>query len=105
METNKAYREYEVLSPWADVDPRPLRGVSARVADLEGKKIGLFHNSKRAARPILATVEKKLKERFPSLDFSRFELMPNAGVDETGDKDRFDEWIKGIDAVVLSYGD
>lgn len=31
--------------------------------------------------------------------------MPNAGVDDTEERGRFDEWIKGVDAVVLSYGD
>ena len=105
MEVDNGYSKYEVLSPWADADPRPLRGISTRIEDLEGKKIGLFHNSKRAAQPILATVEEKLKERFPSLEFSRFVLMPNAGVDETEEKGRFDDWIKEVDAVVLSYGD
>ena len=34
--------QYEVLSPWAEVDPIPLRGISPRIKTLAGKKIGLF---------------------------------------------------------------
>ena len=105
METKKDYGEYEIISPWADADSPPLRGISDRVEDLEGKKIGLFYNSKRAVIPISDTVEKKLKERFPSLDFSRFVLMANAGVDETLEKDRFEAWVKEVDSVLLFYGD
>ena len=105
MSISQEYRKYEVLSPWAEADPIPLKGLSERLANLECKTIGLFRNSKRAARPISIAVEEKLKEKFPSLDFSTFILMPNAGVDDTEERGRFDEWIKGVDAVVLSYGD
>ena len=97
--------QYEVLSPWAEVDPVPLRGISPRITDLAGKRIGLFLNSKIAARPMLAAVEKKLKERFPTLEFSRFVRYLNVSVAETEDKAKFEEWVKGVDAVILSYGD
>lgn len=33
---------YEVLSPWADVDPIPLKGNSPWVTDLKSKTIGLY---------------------------------------------------------------
>ena len=105
MNIDHAYSQYEVLSPWADADPMPPQGITKRLSDLEGKTIGLFHNSKRAAHPIMNVLEKKLKERYPTISFSRFVLMPNAGVDETDDKDRFDEWVKGVDGVILCYGD
>ena len=45
--------QYEVLSPWAVVDPVPLRGLASRLDSLDGKTIGLFKNFKRAAGPIL----------------------------------------------------
>ena len=105
MNTGNAFPQYDVLSPWADADPIPLQGIAKRLSDLEGKTIGLFHNSKRAAHPIMNAVEKKLKERYTSMRFSRFVFMPNAGVDETEEKDRFDEWVRGVDGVILSYGD
>jgi hypothetical protein len=105
MNTDNTNPEYEVMSPWAEADPIPLKDITKRLTALEGKTIGLFHNSKRAARPILSVVENKLKERYPSMNFSSFLLMPNAGVDETDDKERFEEWVKGVDAVILAYGD
>jgi len=105
MNADNANPEYEVMSPWAEADPIPLKGITQRISGLEGKTIGLFHNSKRASRPILSVVETKLKEKYPSMNFSSFLLMPNAGVDETEDKDRFDEWVKGVDGVILAYGD
>ncbi len=36
--------QFVALSPWADVDPIPLRGISPRIQNLAGKKIGLFHD-------------------------------------------------------------
>ena len=44
---------FEVLSPWAEADPVPARGITPRVSSLAGKKIGLFRNNKRAAQPLM----------------------------------------------------
>jgi hypothetical protein len=96
---------YEVLSPWAEADPVPVKGIAERIADLEGKRIGLFRNSKRAAPLALDALQKRLKERYPTVEFSPFALMPNAGILETEDKDRFEEWIKEVDGVVFAFGD
>ncbi len=98
--------QYEVLSPWAEVDPIPLRGISPRVETLAGKKIGLFANFKRAARPIQAAVEKRLKERFPDSETSLFDSrLPNVTETETENKDKFAAWAKEMDAVVAAVGD
>lgn len=97
---------YEVLSPWAEADPISFRGISARVTDLAGKKIGLLRNSKRAAQPTLQVVEERLKQRFPTAGFSWFSnLKPNETVIEQGRKDEFEDWLKGVDAVIAAYGD
>lgn len=96
---------YEVLNPWADADPVPLKKPAERISNLEGKTIGLFRNSKRAASYSLQLVENNLKEKYPNLKFSEFALMPNAGILETEDLDRFEEWIKGVNGVVFAYGD
>jgi len=98
--------QYEVLSPWAEVDPIPLRGISPRVDTLEGKKIGLFANFKRAARPIQSYVEKKLKERFPGSETSLFDSrLPNVTETETVNKEKFTAWAKEMDAVIAAVGD
>ena len=78
MTEKKVNGEYEVLSPWADVDQIPLRGISPRVTDLTEKTVGLFCDSfKVASKPILRIVAEKLIERFPTLKFSWFETDYN----------------------------
>ncbi len=106
MKDNKSPCQYEVLSPWAEVDPIPLRGISPRVTDLSGKKIGLFRNFKRAARPILTVVERELKKRYPTAEFSWFDsTAANVLETETENKQKFTDWAKGVDAVVAAVGD
>ena len=63
--TDKIANLYEVLSPWAEADPIPLQGLSPRVDKLDGKKIGLLCNNKRAAPLILDITEKLLKKNSP----------------------------------------
>src|SRR3989304_2012294 len=96
--------QYEVLNPWAEVDPIPLRGISPRLAGLQDKTVGLFINGKIAARPSLNLVEKKLQERFPTLKFSRFTHITNDSIAEAKDKAEYEAWTKGVDAVVLGVG-
>ena len=80
MNVNKANGQYEVLSPWADADTVPQRGLTApRMADLAGKKIGLLCNPKRAARPISTVVEGELRERFPTSEISRYFTLRGTG--------------------------
>ncbi|KPL14089.1 MAG: hypothetical protein AMS26_12005 [Bacteroides sp. SM23_62] len=98
--------QYEVLSPWAEVDAIPLRGISPRLDSLSGKKIGLFANFKRAARPIQAEVERRLKERFPDIETSLFDSrLPNVTETETVNKEKFTAWAKEMDAVIAAVGD
>jgi hypothetical protein len=97
---------YEVLSPWAEADPVPLRGLSPRLDTLDGKKIGLLCNSKRAAPLILDVTERLLKQRFPTAVTSRF-LARSFSVSAL-EKDRegeFNDWLKGLDAVIAAVGD
>ena len=98
--------QYEVLNPWAEADPIPMRGISPRVADLGSKTIGLFATTfKVAAKPILDVVERKLREKLPKAKFSWFIWPYNLEVAATDSKAKFEEWVKGVDAVVVSVGD
>jgi hypothetical protein len=104
---NKSEPQYQALSPWADADPISFRGLSAsRVDTLAGKKIGLFVNYKRAARPIAESVERRLKAMYPDAQISYF-ISPewNVSVVETKNKDRFEAWARGVNSVILSVGD
>jgi len=97
---------YEVLSPWAEVDPIPLRGISPRLENLAGKKIGLFVNYKRAARPIGLSLEKRLKSMYPDSEIRFFySLEWNVLETETKNREKFAAWAKGVDAAILLVGD
>jgi len=99
--------QYQVLNPWAEVDPIPLRGLSApRLDNLAGKKIGLFANFKRAAMPIGQALEKRLQSMYPGMEVSFFHSVePNVLETETRNKDKFTVWVKAQDAVILMVGD
>jgi hypothetical protein len=98
--------EYEVLSPWADADPVPLRGISPRPKDLEGKKIGLYINQKRTARMAAEAFEAALLERYPDASASWYECTgDNVPEMLTAGRVGFEAWVRGVDAVVLSVAD
>lgn len=97
---------FEVLSPWAEADPIPWRGITERINDLSGKKIGLLVNSKRTAEPSLKVVEERLKKRFPDTSFSWFyNLKANEIAIATDKKEDFEKWLDEVDTVISSYGD
>ncbi|MDR0310801.1 MAG: hypothetical protein LBJ21_04365 [Acidobacteriota bacterium] len=99
--------QFEVLSPWADVDPMPLRGLTApRVNDLAGKKIGIFANYKTAALPSAQAVENQLKAKYPSADISLYHSRDwNVNVIDTKDSAKFSEWVKSNDVLIATIGD
>jgi hypothetical protein len=96
---------YEVMSPWAEVDPVPLEGINPRLADLNGRRIGLFHNGKVAARPMNDAVEAELRARFDGITIARFGRTANLEVAETPDRERYEEWVTEVDAVIHAVGD
>ncbi len=98
---------YEVLSPWPATDPLPLRGISPRLSAIQGKRIGLYANYKRAAVPIQDAVQAQLLERFgEAITLDRFH---QAGSNDVGSSDdegpRFAAWLEGLDAVIVAVGD
>lgn len=107
METDRTgVPAYDVLSPWADADPVPVRGIVPRLDGLEGRMIGLFVNSKRAAPIICDALETRLKERAPSLQVSRYTFTTvNVPEVQTENRAKFEAWVQGVDAVVLAVGD
>jgi hypothetical protein len=106
-ETKGSSTAYEVLSPWAEADPMPLKGISPRVPDLGGKRIGLFASSKPAAPRMMEILERKLKERFPSSEISRYNAEEGFMVLQMAgkDKERFLAWVKGVDVIAAAVGD
>ena len=104
--TNTESNIYEVLSPWADADPIAPRGISPRLDSLEGKTIGLLRNSKRAAAPLMKVIERRLRGKFPSVEFTEFaNLKPNERLLDQDLKEDFEKWLKDVDAVIATFGD
>jgi hypothetical protein len=98
--------QFEVLSPWADVDPIPLRGISPRIPTLAGKKIGLFVNPKRAAKPIAESIDRHLKSMYPDIQTFVFNSEgANVNEIETKNKEEFTAWAKGLDAAIAVVAD
>jgi hypothetical protein len=97
--------QFSVLNPWAEVDPVPMRGITPRVSDLNGKKIGLLYNGKRASQPILTVVERKLKALYPAAKFSYFGPTGNQEVTGSPLQPAFEAWVKSVDTVVSAVGD
>ena len=103
---NAAEAQYEVLNPWADVDPIPPKGISPRLNSFEGKKIGLFANSKRSAVPQARKVEEKLKGKYPTIQTDLYHAPdPNYIAKGSPEWGKFSAWIKSVDAIVLTVGD
>lgn len=97
---------YDVMSPWAEVDPVPLEGINPRLPELRGRRIGLFHNGKVAGKPINDAVEAELRSRFgDEISIERFGRTANLEVAETSDRARYEEWVKEVDAVIHAVGD
>jgi hypothetical protein len=97
--------QYEVLNPWAAVDPKPVRGIAPRLTSLEGKKVGLFGNYKRASVPMLNSLEKRLKEKYPTIQTSLYQSTSPNVIEAEYDRAKFEPWLKGQDAVVAAVGD
>ncbi len=97
---------FEVLSPWAEADTIPWRGISERISDLSGKKIGLLVNSKRTAEPTLKVVQDRLKKKYPDAGFSWFyNIRANELAIATDNKEDFEKWLDEVDTVISAYGD
>ena len=96
---------YDLLNPWADVDPLPLKGLAPRLSGLAGKKIGLFRNDKRGSRPTMDAIEKILGKRFPTIEFIPFFRKGNISVADTEHMAEFEKWIGEIDGAIYAYGD
>lgn len=98
--------QYEVLSPWGDADPKPIKGISPRLDNLSGKKIGLFANYKRAAVPIAESLQKRLRSMYPDSQITIYHSNQwNVTEIETENRELFKKWVEGSDAVILMVGD
>ena len=72
---------FEVLNPRGEIEHPPILAPAPRVAELAGKKVGLYWNGKRGTSVFFDTVEELLKEKFPTITILRY-----TGAFDPGDK-------------------
>lgn len=96
---------YAVLSPWAEADPPPLKGIAPRLPELKDQTIGLWVNSKPPAAAIRDAVEAQLRARYPGLRFSHYYYPYNREITEPEETEAFAAWVRGVDAVITAVGD
>jgi len=89
----------EVLNPRGEIEPPPTLAPKARVTDLAGKRVGLYWNGKVGTDVFFDTVEKLLKEKFPTIKVSRY-----VGAFDPGDA-LAGKMAKEVDTVINGVGD
>jgi hypothetical protein len=62
----------KVLNPRGEREAVPARGISPRVAKLEGKRIGLYWNGKPDGDYFWDTIEELLKKKLPTARVLRY---------------------------------
>lgn len=76
--------------------------LAPRIDGLDGKRIGLFENSKPAAEPVATVLRERLAERYPGATFSRYSARAR---DEAGLR-QVAAWATAeTDACIAAVGD
>ncbi len=89
----------EVLNPRGEIELPSVSAPSARIADLAGKKVGLYWNEKPGGNHFWNGIEQLLKERLPETTVLRY-----SGAFDLGDE--FAAKIaKETDAFLYGVGD
>jgi hypothetical protein len=89
----------EVLNPRGEIPPPPFFAPSARVADLAGKKIGIYWIGKAGGNNFWDVVQEMLKQRYPTAQVLRYR-----GPFDLGER-RATEIAKEVDTFLYGVGD
>jgi hypothetical protein len=89
----------QVLNPRGEITLPPVSAPSGRIADLAGKKIGLYWNGKAGGNHFWNGIEKLLIEKLPSTPVLRYE-----GAFDLGDA-LAAKMAKETDAFLYGVGD
>jgi hypothetical protein len=83
----------QVLNPRGEITLPPVSAPSARIADLSGRKIGLYWNEKPGGNHFWNAVEQLLKEKLPETSIVRysgaFDLGDDMAAKIAGETDAF----------------
>lgn len=88
-----------VLNPRGEIKLPPVSAPSARIADLAGKKIGLYWNGKPGGNHFWNGIEQLLKQRLPDATILRY-----SGAFDLGDE-LAAKLAKETDAFLYGVGD
>ena len=89
----------EVLNPRGEIELPPVSAPSARIADLTGKKVGLYWNEKQGGNHFWNGIERLLKEKLPETTILRY-----SGAFDIGDE-KAAKIAKETDAFLYGVGD
>jgi len=89
----------QLMNPRGEIDVPPVYNPSPRLSSLEGKKIGMYSNSKQGVDHFFTAIEDLLKQRYPDITIKRL-----TGAFEIRDEE-VDGFISDIDAFIYAIGD
>ncbi len=92
----------EVLNPRGEIPPAQAIGLTPRLKDLNGRKIGLIDNGKAGAGYFLDAVQEELKKSLPGVTIVRFK---KPGSTTAASPKFYPEVAKKIDAFIYATGD
>jgi hypothetical protein len=92
----------KILDPTVSADEAPDVAVAKRVADLDGKVLGLLHNGKVNGDHLLDLVREQLAARYGVRDFV---VMRKPSASRVADDAVLDRLARECDAVVTAIGD
>ncbi|MCJ7605059.1 MAG: hypothetical protein MUO19_03375 [Dehalococcoidales bacterium] len=90
---------FEVLNPRGEIEAKQLFAPTARIADLAGKKIGLYSNGKPGMDNLYTVFEEMLLAKYPDASVTK---MTGAFLVRDDDAEAL---AKEVDAFVYGVGD
>lgn len=91
--------ELTVVNPRGEIESQPTFAPSPRLSSLDGKRIGLYSNSKQGMDNVYAVVEELIKRDYPTVSVVRAE-----GAFEIRD-DEAENFAQQVDAFIYAVGD
>ncbi len=105
--------EYGVLNPRGEADSVNTIGLNPRLADLNGKTIGLYSSFKQHWAIICDEVGKQLQAKYPTIKLKRFQYTKDLNSDtqiaevskDPEVRPIFEKWLKDCDAAIVANAD
>ena len=89
----------KVLNPRGEREASVVRGISPRLASVEGRKIGIYWNGKPDGDYYWDTIERLLKDRFPTCRVKRYNGPGDLGAEFAA------EIAREVDTFLYGVGD